>query len=438
MKIKEKYIQISLVIITVLMTILRFLLNEKGRVTPDSIRFLRFAKVFPTIDNTITPLGYPLSIKFFTFFGSDEFWGSKIVGISSLLFIIFYAWKKDFYLKETVIACSLFSFVSIFSSTLSEAFTLPFVLILLYVSHRTIEGQLNYRKALFYISIILILLYNIRYSALFLVAGTGLFGLLSFRKKYGPIFMYSAAAACVYIIAYKLLFIDYFNENYIQQSLEIGLKPTSTLLPELFSGLATSFNPFVHISNPGGGMINYGIYSVGVLNILLIIFLFTRFTLSESEVYMITIGITGIICTYFVQYFYWIDAIDYRLLAPFSFPVWLVFFKKLFRLFGIKTYIMGALSIVTGMTFTWMSRGFYLENRKEIERYLHSENLEKVPLLFYTDDIENLENVQIAELISTVNPHIDFTEKPGDTLKKTTLTPHKVLQKIKIDKNKYQ
>jgi hypothetical protein len=49
------------------MTILRFLLNEKGSVNPDSIRYMRFAHVFLTIDNTTTPLGYPLAIKFFTF-----------------------------------------------------------------------------------------------------------------------------------------------------------------------------------------------------------------------------------------------------------------------------------------------------------------------------------------------------------------------------------
>jgi len=150
------------------------------------------------------------------------------------------------------------------------------------------------------------------------------------------------------------------------------------------------------------------------------------------------IGVSGIICTYLVQYFYWIDALDYRLLAPFSFPIWLVYFKKLMEMFGIRMYAIGALSVMTGMVFTWLSKGFYLENRKEISNYLRVEKLDKVPLLFYVNDPEDLEKVQIAELISTVNSHIDFTVKPEDTLKNTTLTPHKVLQKIKIDKNKYQ
>ena len=68
-RIKENLIQILMVIATFVMIILRFLLNEKGRVNPDSIRYMRTANVFPIIDNTVTPLGYPLSLKFFTLFG---------------------------------------------------------------------------------------------------------------------------------------------------------------------------------------------------------------------------------------------------------------------------------------------------------------------------------------------------------------------------------
>src|SRR6218665_1205197 len=123
----EKLLQIFLIIVTYVMIILRFLLNEKGRMSPDSIRYLRQANVFPIIDDTIAPLGYPLSIKFFTLFGVDEFWGSKLVGLFAYTFILIYAYRKKFYFKELLVVSSLFSFVSIFSFTMSEAFTLPFV-----------------------------------------------------------------------------------------------------------------------------------------------------------------------------------------------------------------------------------------------------------------------------------------------------------------------
>ena len=75
---QENYLKISLFIITLVMIVLRFLLNEKGRVTPDSIRFMRQAHVFPEIDNTTAPLLYPLFIRFSLFsqmnFGQVKLW----------------------------------------------------------------------------------------------------------------------------------------------------------------------------------------------------------------------------------------------------------------------------------------------------------------------------------------------------------------------------
>lgn len=427
-----------MIIITLMMIILRFLLNEKGRTNPDSIRYMRFAHVFPTIDNTTTPLGYPLSIKFFTFFGADEFWSSKIVGISSFLFILFFTWKKKFFFKESVVLCALFSFLSIYSYTMSEALILPFVLLFLYTCYLVIEGKLEKGKAVFYLSLSLIALYNIRYSSLFIMAGTGLFGLIFMKRKYSPVFIISGLIGGIFVVLYKFLFIDYFNENYVNEFLEIGLHPTSKLLVELFQGLCTTFNPFIHIANPGGGLINYAIYGIGLLNILLICWLFIRYKLTETEFFFIFISVAGIVCSYFIQYFYSVNPIDYRLMAPFSFPVWLIYFRKLFLVFTSKVYAIGFLSIASGMLFTWLSRGNYLENRKEMQLFLQSEKLDKIPLKFYLETAEDLDKIQVAELISTVNPDITLSFKPKDTLSKTTLTRYKVLQKIKIDKNKYQ
>ncbi|MBW7674860.1 hypothetical protein [Chryseobacterium chendengshani] len=438
MKLKEKYIQISLVIITVMMTILRFLLNEKGRVNPDSINYLRFAHVFPVIDNTTTPAGYPVSIKLLTYFGLDEFWSSKAVGIFALLFIVFFAWKKNFYLKESIIICSLFSFLSIFSFTMSEALILPFVMILLYVAHLTITEKLPKWKAVFYISLTLILLYNIRYSSLFIIGGTGLFGLIFRRKKYGSAFIFSGAIGLAFVVLFKIIYIDYFNEDYLKDSLIIGLYPTSKLLPELFQGLMTSFNPFIHIADPNGGKINYAIYGIGFLNMMMMVYVLIKNKLNDTEIYYTVLGISGIICSYFVQYFYPVNALDYRLLAPFILGLWLVYFNKLFEIFGTKVYLIGILSLCSGMLFTWLSRGNYLENRKNAADFLKNEKLDKASLKFYIIEEKDLEKVQIAEIISTVNSDISLTTKPSDTLQKTTLTVHKVLQKIKIDKNKYQ
>ncbi len=435
---KEFLIRISLVIITFVMIVLRFLLNEKGRVNPDSLRFMRTAEVFPIIDNTTTPLGYPLSLKFFTVFGFDLFWGSKVIGILAYFFIIYFAWKKKFYLKETILIGGLFSFVSIYSYTMSEPLILPFVFVFLYLAKQIIIEEIKGFKAFLYLSLILIALYNIRYPALFLIGGTFLFGVLNFKKSYGKIFIYSGFVGFVFVVLYKFLFIDYFNEKYIDQFLEIGLHPTSQLLKELFQGLATTFNPFVHIANPNGGIINIGIYGIGFLNVLLMIFLFVKNKLSETEKFLVFIGVSGIVFSYFIQYFYSVNPIDYRLMAPFSFPVWLVYFKKLYQIFGKFTYGITVLSLMTGFVFTWLSKGNYLENRREITKFLKSEKLEKGRVKFYMESESQLDKMQIAELVSTVNPNVKVTFTPKDTLQHRTLTKYKVLKKIKIDENKYQ
>ncbi|MCS3532261.1 hypothetical protein [Chryseobacterium sp. JUb7] len=437
-KLKEKNIQISLVIITLVMTILRFLLNEKGRVNPDSIRYMRFARGLPVIDNTTTPVGYPAAIKFFTYFGFDEFWSSKVIGILAFLFIIFFSWKKKFYFRESIVLCTLFSFLSIFSYTMSEALILPFIFLFMYAATLTINGKMEKWKSVFYLSLCLIALYNIRYSALFTIGATGLYGLIFWKRKYGVSFIISAIIGTVFIVLYKFLFIDYFNSEYVQQFLEMGLHTTPELLIQLFQGLCTTFNPFIHIANPGGGIVNYGIYGIGLANILLLIYLFIKYKLSDTEYFFVFVSVAGIICSYFVQYFYSVNPIDYRLMAPFSLPIWLVYFKRLFQVFGLKVYVIAVLSLLSGMLFTWLSKGNYLENRKVIAEFLKSEKLDKVPLKFYLEDELDLDKMQIAELISTVNPQIRTTFKPNDSLQKTTLTRYKVLQKVKIDKNKYQ
>lgn len=439
MKIKqEKLIQIVLVIATFAMTILRFLWNEKGRVNPDSLRFMRTSKVFPEIDNTTTPLGYPLSLKFFTLFGSDEFWASKIIGISAYLFLLFFAWKKKFYLKEIILIGGLFSFVSIFSYTMSETLILPFVFLFLYLAYQIITEKLQGLNAILYLSLILIALYNIRYPALFIMFATGFFGILNFKKSYGRTFIYSGIIGLIFVILYKFLFIDYFNENYVDNFLEIGLHPTSQLLKELFEGLTTVFNPFIHILNPAGGIVNYGIIGIGLLNILLMLFLFIKNKLTETEKFFLTIGGIGIICSFFIQYFYSVNPLDYRLLTPFTLSIWLVYFKKLYGIFGQLTYTITLLSLLTGFAFTWLARGNYLENRQKIKMLLHTEKLENGRINFFMENEEELDKMRIAELISTVNPNVKVTFKPNDTLKNNTLTKYKVLRKIKIDKNQFQ
>ena len=433
----EKIIQLFLIIVTYVMIILRFLLNEKGRTSPDSIRYLRQSEIFPIIDNTTAPLGYPLFIRFFTMFGIDDFWSSKLVGILAYTFILLFTYKKRFFFKELLISSALFSFVSIFSFTMSEALTLPFVILLFYTAYQIIKNKISAAKGIVFLSLALIILMNIRYSALFLCFGSIVFGLISFRRNYWKSFVIPGIAGIGFYGLYKIVFIDYFNKDYINTFLEIGLKPTSQLLVELFQGLATTFDPFVHIADPNGGMINYGIYGIGVLTVLAMVFLFIKTKLSETEKFILITSLVSIICSYFIQYVYSVNALDYRLLTPFSIGIWIVFFRKLFQIFDSLAYSIAFLSLVTGFAFSWLSKGDYLENRQKITAFLEKEKMTHETIKFYIKD-DASDEIQTAELISTVNPKIYVTFRPQDTLQKKVLTRYKVESKMSIKKNNYQ
>ena len=93
---------------------------------------------------------------------------------------------------------------------------------------------------------------------------------------------------------------------------------------------------------------------------------------------------------------------------------------------------------MTGFVFTWLSKGNYLENRREITKFLKAEELDKGRVKFYMERESELDKMQIAELVSTVNPNVKVTFIPKDTLQHRTLTKYKVLKKIKINENKYQ
>src|SRR5690606_14901705 len=123
-------------------------------------------------------------------------------------FILWFAWKKQFYLSEIIMTCALLRLVYLFGYSMSEAMMLPFVFVFLFVGRKVIVWQLEGWKAFFWLSFMLILLFNIRYPGLFFMATAMLFGLINRRKRYGPAFIFSGITGFVFVVIYKLTFID--------------------------------------------------------------------------------------------------------------------------------------------------------------------------------------------------------------------------------------
>jgi hypothetical protein len=171
----------------------------------------------------------------------------------------------------------------------------------------------------------------------------------------------------------------------------------------------------------------------------MMVFLFSQNPLSETEKFFLFIGFVGIVCSFIIQFFYSVDAMDYRLLSPFVLSIWMVFFKKLYSIFGRKSYAITILSLLSCFIFSWLSRGNFFENKKVMTHFLQKENLLDKPIYFYTDSVEEIpQQIQVAELISTINPLVYIVHNPKDTVRVGVLTEYKVMSKIKIIQNKYQ
>ncbi len=202
-----------------------------GRVTPDSIRFMRQAHVFPEIDNTTAPLLYPLFIKVLLCLQMN-FGQVKFVGILCYLFMVFFAWKKKFYWRESLLVGALFSMISLFAATLSETLFLPFLFVFFYVARNVLLEKYSKILRRFLLSLSVILLFNIRYSGLFFMGGLFAFGVLNYKKSFAKIYIISSIIGLAFVAGYKFFLIDVFNQNYVNKFLEIGLKPTSLLVKE--------------------------------------------------------------------------------------------------------------------------------------------------------------------------------------------------------------
>jgi hypothetical protein len=55
--------------------------------------------------------------------------------------MVFFAWKKKFYWRESLLVGALFSMISLFAATLSETLFLPFLFVFFYVARNVLCGQ---------------------------------------------------------------------------------------------------------------------------------------------------------------------------------------------------------------------------------------------------------------------------------------------------------
>ncbi|MDO6390870.1 hypothetical protein Q4E40_12085 [Pontibacter sp. BT731] len=336
-----------LYLLTVAIIIFRVNVEGTGYTTPDSIAYLDAARNlkdghgFYETDAagnktrlfTKWPIGYPVLI-FITssISGLDVFWASKILNLLLLagLFIFLRGISRT-YSFVLASVCSSYTFLEIYSFTWSEAPVLLLLLLLAYLILQICNGLAIPRNAVF-IYFACLVLFLLRYAGIFSLGIPVILCLhfyLNRNHKYAKIFFCTSASLAFSFGGYLLL-------NYKLSGFATGLDRLETETESgvyfILMSIKGLLNEFLIIREfRPQNQPDYLLYVTAIVQAGVLAFIAVKVKrhfnfwheLKQNSFSMICIGIAflyldAILAMRFVSHF---DALDYRLLAPFSFPL---------------------------------------------------------------------------------------------------------------------
>ncbi|WP_299990162.1 hypothetical protein [uncultured Pontibacter sp.] len=336
-----------LYLLTAAIILFRVNVEGTGYTTPDSLAYLDAAQNFKdgygfyetdTAGNkdqlfTKWPIGYPILIFLTSVMsGLDVFWASKVLNLLILagifLFLRSICLSYSFVLASI---CSSYTLLEIYSSTWSEA---PFLLVLLlvaYLAFRTYNGISILRNAML-IFLACIGLFLLRYAGIFslsIPAILCLYFYLNGNYKIASLFFFVSALTTLSFTSY--LFINYQLSGYTTGLNRLETE-TESGIHFLLMSLKGLINEFLIIREyRPQNQPDYLLYITAIIQLVVFTFITIKVNrhynfwkeLKQNSFSMICIGIAllylaAILALRFVSHF---DALDYRLLAPFSFPL---------------------------------------------------------------------------------------------------------------------
>ncbi len=355
-----------------------------GGVTSDSVHYFRLAEQIPHVTWSVFPLGYPLLLKFFHLFNGDWFWTGKLSGIIIYIVIAAFSYLKKFHFRETIILLMTKIFFYSFFNIISEGLFLALMYFLFYYLYQFFEG--NRKGVHFYIpaAILVAIMFSVRYSAVYLLVGMGLFYLWwfvkrrkeinFFRNDYFLFLLYSAVGIGVYMIFNYLNFGDFAGEKY-------RAKPYMTGIGEDFFrnvvSVFNSFNPVLGIKLQGHSPMVFAVESVLMVINLIFIYFSVKiwrqyFRKNEGSFHQLLI-VMGLVYTFFLFitiFFQGIEELNIRLLAESSICY---FFSLIFLCFKEKRYEkplfwLAAFSLIFNSLYVLKVPENYLKKKNEIEK----------------------------------------------------------------------
>jgi hypothetical protein len=171
-----------LAVIIVIVYFLQPFFFSNGGIGADSLSYFGIAVDLPHPETDLFPLGYPVLLRLMFEITQDWFWASRILSTLFVVVILSFSYFKKFYFRETVLLFTGKTCLFVFLQAMSEG---PFIFLLyflFYFLHQIFsEKSKGFHNAIF-ASVILVCMFTVRYSGIYIYASVVFFFFLMFFK----------------------------------------------------------------------------------------------------------------------------------------------------------------------------------------------------------------------------------------------------------------
>lgn len=380
-RIMRKYI--ILAIVAVIIYFCQPFFNPTGGVGADSLSYFGIASDLPQLKTNLFPLGFPILIEFFHCVFQDYFWAGKMLNIVMVLIILFFSYYKKFYFKETVLLFAGKTFFFVFLNIMSESTFIFLIYFLIYLFNERFNDRIQSLKFIILSAVLLVLLFTVRYSGIYIYLGVGVYWLISFLKKdcnsimkdFFWVLIFSGIGIATYLGFNNLNYGSFTGEN--MRGAPAMYYPVYILRDIL--GVTAIFDPFISIKPASNSLFSI-CFQIGLMFVdLLLLRYFIKLIKRKKEkinlqfhqllwiiagVYAITLLISG--------YFQQIEEMNVRMLAAANFCLYFSFLIIYFQDLKSDIFIfrLGCVFLLFLTLYSLKSPVNYFENRKQIEQQM--------------------------------------------------------------------
>lgn len=447
----KKYYVLAILIL-VLYFVQSFFLSTGG-IGADSLSYFGIAADLPQPETNLFPLGFPALLRLSYSLTEDYFWASKFLNFSLMAGMLLFSYLKEFYFRETVLLFTGKTMFFVYTNVMSESVFLLLLYFLIYFFHQRFQDKVSSRKFILWSSILMILMFVVRYSAVYVLAGILLFFILSIlgniKIRFKKDLLYFLLISGLGI--FGLLMSNYFHfESFTGEDLR-G-KPSAKLPIDIFRnflGATNVLDPFIGIKPSSNSLPSIGFQMLLMfVDFLLLYFMLKLFFKKKKNLdlnfhyllWMIAGSYT--LMLFISEFFQQIEELNMRMLAAANICLFIsfliIYFEDLKNDKGI--FRSGCLLLLFLSVYNVKVPANYLKNKKEIEaqmpkfsekKFIYNDEAAKVTKSEYKVPVINKTfkyshtNQQIGgvkqNIAGTINPKIKWVKSDSLLNKKSVL-----------------